>query len=382
MNFMSYLYIGIAVLLLSGLIVFLFLRKPKRRQSIQNEYIAGLQALVSGDQERALEKFRYVVRRDTDYVDAYILIGNIFRDRGSYENAIKVHRDLLVRPNLTVEQQKSILESLAQDYQLNKQPKWALSTCDKILELDKKSEWAKQFKQTIFEDMGDWQGAFEILRKNSTQPKEQKTLQLAAYKVMQGLQFAALHQEHEARLRYREAIKLNSGCKAAYMELVRSYVREDRHATAMKELKKFVQVAPEYVDIALSAFEDFLFEAGHFDDMALLYQQAISARPQSIGAYIGLAEIYQKKGELRKAVEICQKAQKYDADNLRIKSFLILTENKLQRYDKAAGMAATLAADYLKKPLIFRCSNCGYEQTDHNLRCPQCRTWNSVERKS
>ena len=382
MNFFSYIYLGIFVVLLLMLIVLVFRRKPKRRQSIQNEYIAGLQALISGDQDVALEKFRQVVRRDTDYIDAYILIGNIFREREAYENAIKVHRDLLVRPNLNSEQQKVILKSLALDYQMNGQPKWALSTCDKILDMDKKSEWAKGFKQTLFEDMGDWQGAFEILKKNGAPTKENKSLQLAAYKVKQGLQFVALKQEHEARLRFREALKQNSKYAPAFMELVSSYVREDRQSSALKELKKFVQASPLYVDVALRSFEDFLFDSGNFDEMETLYKQAITAEPANIGAYLGLAGIYEKKGELRKAAEVCQRALKYDDANLKLKFFLIRAENKLQRFDKAAEWATLIANVYLQNPIRFSCLHCGVEHDKHQLQCKKCRTWNSVEKVS
>lgn len=382
MNFVSYIYIAIFAVLLILLVIFLFRRKPKRRHSIQNEYIAGLQALISGDQEYALEKFRQVVRRDTDYIDAYILIGNIFRERSAYENAIKVHRDLLVRPNLNIEQQKEILKSLALDYQMNNQPKWALSTCDKILELDKKNKWAKQCKQTLFEDMGDWQGAYEILKKNGAMPKEEKALRLAAYKVQQGLQFAALKQGHEARIRYRDAIKSDAACLPAYMELVASYFREERHNSALKELKKFVQAVPGYADVALHEFEESLFESGHFDDIESLYKQALNAKPDNIGAYLGLAEIYDKKGEIRKATELCRRALKIDENNIKVKFFLIRAENKLQRYDRSAELANSVAETFLNQGVVYRCSQCGHEQGKLSLRCPECKNWNSLVRAS
>lgn len=382
MNLVSFIYIAIFAVLLILLVFFLFRRKPKRRRSIQNEYIAGLQALLSGDQEYALEKFRQVVRRDTDYIDAYILIGNIFRQRGANENAIKVHRDLLVRPNLNVEQQKEILKSLALDYQMNNQQKWALSTCDKILELDKKNKWARQFKLTLFEDMGDWQGAFEILRKNNAMPKEEKSLRLAAYKVEQGLQFSALHQEHEARIRYRDAIKYDSNCLPAFMELVASYFREARHNSALKELKKFVQAVPGYADVALQEFKESLFESGHFNDIESLYKQALTAKPDNIGAYLGLAEIYDKKGEIRQAAELCQRALKVDENNMKARFFLIRAENKLQRYDRSAELANAVAEKILNQRAAYRCSQCGHEQEKLSLRCPACRAWNAMERTS
>ncbi|RPI00876.1 MAG: hypothetical protein EHM72_08010 [Calditrichaeota bacterium] len=378
----SNLYLGIIVLLILASAVFLiFRRKPGHRKSVQNDYITGLHFLLWGDQDRALEKFRDVVRRDTDYIDAYVLIGNIFREKGAYENAVKVHRDLLIRPNLAVEQQKNILMNLAQDYYKNQQLKWALSTCDKIIELDKKDDWAKEFKLTIYEAMGDWQGAFEILRKHSRMEKSEKIVRLAACKVEQGLQLTALKQEHEARLCFREAIKWNGKCFPAFMELINSYIRDKRDADALKELDGLVQVLPEYADVALSHFEHTLFEMGKFEVIEKAYRQIIIDHPQMIHAYLGLAEIYEKKGEFRQAVELCNTALQQPGVHDRVKLMLIRLDTKLERFEQAARRAILLADEASARKYVFVCRECGVQQNSYFMHCPACSAWNSVEKR-
>lgn len=379
MNPMFYLYIAIFIVVLVLLAIFTFRRKPKRKQSIQRQYIEGLHALLSGDREHALETLRDVVRRDTDFIDAYIIIGTIFREKGRYENAIKIHRDLLVRPNLTRTQQKQILMNLAQDYYDNNQPKWALSTCDKLLELDKKDPWVREFKLELYEYMGDWQGAFDILKKNGGQ-KAEKNARLAAYKVEQGLQLVSMKQEHDARLRYREALKLKQNFFPAHMELVHSYIRDKRENDALKELKKLVQHIPEYADIALNTFEDLLFEMGHFDDIETFYKQIVQSNPKLMEAYLGLAEIYDKKGELRHASEICQQALKQQPNSLKVKLFLIKIERKLQRFEAAADYGAQVADAFLDKQYEFVCSECGHSNDHYFWHCPSCHSWNTAER--
>ena len=187
-------------------------------------------------------------------------------------------------------------------------------------------------------------------------------------------------ERHEARIRFRDAVKQDSGCFAAYMELVRSYVREERHASALKELRRLVQTLPRYADVALKTFEDFMFDSGHFDDIEALYKQAMNTHPENIGAYLGLAEIYDKKGEIRKAAEFCRQALKFDKNNLKVKLFLIRTENKLQRFERSAELANSIADSFLNEPTQFQCRECSHRQTDYFLRCPECRTWNSAEK--
>jgi lipopolysaccharide assembly protein B len=378
----SIYYIVVLIILAAAFLILLaFRRKPKRRTSVQNDYIAGLHFLLWGDQDRALEKFRDVVRRDTDFIDAYILIGNIFREKGSFENAVKVHRDLLVRPNLPLEQQKNILMNLSQDYYKNGQLKWAQSTCDKIIELDKKDEWAKEFKLTIFEGMGDWQGAFEILRKHSRFAKPARVARLALYKVEQGLQLAALNQEHEARLRYREALKWDEKCFPAFVELAQSYFREKKEEEALTELQRLLQALPEYADVALNTFENVLFEMGRFDEIEKFYRQIVESHPHLIEAYLGLAEIYEKKGELLKAVDLCNQALTHSEDNQKVKLMLIRLNSRLERFEAVAKLANEIAETVLTRKKDFVCSQCDFRRESFFWNCPSCHAWNSAVRK-
>jgi lipopolysaccharide biosynthesis regulator YciM len=380
MNSIYWLYIAVFILFIFLIVVLLFKRKPKRKQSIQVEYISGLRAMISGDMDRALERLRSVVRRDTDYIDAYILIGNIFREKKMYENAVKVHRDLLVRPNLNTEQQKSILSSLVLNYKYNNQPKWALSTCDKILELDKKNQFARDTKIGLYEDMGDWQGAFDILKKTNATDKARKNARLAAYKIEQGLQFVDLKEEHDARLRFREAIKQDNTCFAAYEQLVHSYIRENRDKDALKELKRLIQAVPDFADIAIKEFEGLLYDMGQFDEIENFYKQILQTNPKLTAAALALAEIYEKKGELVTAGEYARKVLQYDPGNAKIILFLIQIENKLRRYESSAQLATQLSKAWGDHKFVFSCSTCQHEQEKYFWRCPACQSWNSARR--
>ncbi|MBN1479404.1 hypothetical protein EH223_16425 [candidate division KSB1 bacterium] len=380
MNSVYILYIAVFVVLLVSIVLILFRRKPKRKKNIQAEYISGLHALIEGDNETALSRLRNVVRRDTDYIDAYIIIGNIFREKAMFENAIKVHRDLLVRPNLGLEHQRSILRNLVLDYKMNNQPKWALSTCDKILEIDKKNQWTKDIKLEIYEDMGDWQGAFDILKKNNTMDKAPKNARLAAYKVEQGLQLVALKQEHDARIRFREAIKLSDTCFAAYVKIIQSYIRENREKDALKELKKLLQTLPDYADIAVKEFEKLLYDMGEFGEIENFYKQIIHSHPQVTVAYLALAEIYKKQGELVKASEYARKVLQYEPKNFKVLLFLVQIENKLRRYESSAELAAQVAEIFSEKKYSFMCRECHQEFDHYFWRCDACSAWNSAER--
>lgn len=375
-----YFYAGALAVLLLIFVIIASRYKPQHKKSVQNEYISALHDLLEGNKQNALEKLKHVVRLDTGFIDAYILIGNIFRDSKIYDSAIKVHRDLLVRPSLSIDYQKKILSNLARDYQSAGQKKLALSTCEKLAELDKKDTWNQKFKLKIYEEMGDWQGSFEILKKLHHLDKKEKATRLAAYKVKQGLQLVELKQEHEARLSFREAIKLDSKFYPGYLELINSYIRDKRANDALKELKRFIQNSPEYSDLALTQLEVMLYDAGHFDNIEQFFKQVISVNPKIIQAYIGLASVYEKKGELIKASEMCRKALQQDKKNIKAKLLFIKINHKLQRYELVSQEANQLANEQLINAICFVCSECGFTQKSHFWHCPECGSWNSMKR--
>ena len=93
-----------------------FKRRPKPRKNTDSLYTDALNAMVRGDSDGAMRLLRNVVRQDTDHLDAYLQLGDILREEGNPQQAIKVHHSLTVRPGLSENFRMHIHKSLAQDY--------------------------------------------------------------------------------------------------------------------------------------------------------------------------------------------------------------------------------------------------------------------------
>jgi lipopolysaccharide assembly protein B len=66
--------------------------------------------------DKALEVFIRMVDMDADTVDTHFALGTLFRRRGETERAIKVHQNLVARPDLPREARARALNELAEDY--------------------------------------------------------------------------------------------------------------------------------------------------------------------------------------------------------------------------------------------------------------------------
>ena len=380
-NSLIYIIGGSAIILVIVILSLILGRKKKQPiNKAEQSYIKGLNLIIAGEPDKALEALRLSVRLDTGYIDAYVKIGDIMRKKGLADSAINVHRDLLVRPILTKEQRISINKSLAEDYKAAKNYTKSLEACERILSLEKQETWAKDFELGVYENMGDWQGAFDIVKKKNNLSKEEKNSRLACYKVEQGRYLCGARKEHEARLRFREAIKTDKNCIQAYLELSDSYMREKRASDASDALKKLLENNPKFSGLAFARLKQVLFELGNFSEIEKIYGDILKANPDVVDAYLGLAEIYEKKGEVLQAIDTCKKALTFEAERLDVKLLLVRLYSKLGRNEQSVEIASKLAMQFVQEKDNYLCEKCGYATRDYFWQCPNCTTWNSAKR--
>jgi lipopolysaccharide assembly protein B len=58
-------------------------------------YFKGLNYLLNEQQDQAIDAFIEAVQHDPDTSELHFALGNLFRRRGEYERAVRVHQHLL-----------------------------------------------------------------------------------------------------------------------------------------------------------------------------------------------------------------------------------------------------------------------------------------------
>lgn len=79
-------------------------------------YFKGLNFLLNEQPDKAIDAFIEIVKLDPETVDLHFALGNLFRRRGETERAIRVHSNLLARPDLPADQKVHAQYELGQDY--------------------------------------------------------------------------------------------------------------------------------------------------------------------------------------------------------------------------------------------------------------------------
>ncbi len=86
-------------------------------RALPRSYFKGLNFLLNEQPDKAIEAFIEVVKVDPETIELHFALGSLFRRRGEYDRAIRMHQNLLERPDLARRAEAcSALLELGQDY--------------------------------------------------------------------------------------------------------------------------------------------------------------------------------------------------------------------------------------------------------------------------
>src|SRR5213083_1214265 len=79
-------------------------------------YFKGLNFLLNEQPDKAIEAFIEVVKVDPQTIELHFALGSLFRRRGEVDRAIRMHQNLLDRPDLPSDKRTTATYELAQDF--------------------------------------------------------------------------------------------------------------------------------------------------------------------------------------------------------------------------------------------------------------------------
>ena len=82
-------------------------------RSAPKAYFMGLNYLLNEQQDEAIDAFIEAVQKGPDTSELHFALGNLFRRRGEYERAVRVHRHLLSRTDLSIADRDRAQHALA-----------------------------------------------------------------------------------------------------------------------------------------------------------------------------------------------------------------------------------------------------------------------------
>ena len=336
-------------------------------------YFKGLNLLLNEQQDKAIDAFIEAVQHDPDTSDLHFALGNLFRRRGEYERAVRVHEHLLRRADLPRSDRDRAQHALAQDF-LKAGLFDRAEAAYRQLEDTPFSSEARLALLTLYERSREWGAAIEMARKLEASATGSFATRIAHYACEQALEADARGDEaaaDEALVQARQAAPLAPRPLVIQGE---RQARRGRHDAALAAWSELMAVHPASFGLVASDYATSAIACGQQDvareRLRALYDQAPSV--DLLRARLRLEPSEQVKRDLTAAHLERQPSLSAVVDLLAE----VARQGQPASLDEVRRMQSVLSA--AAKPLQrYRCAACGFEAQHYFWQCPGCQGWDS-----
>lgn len=174
------------------------------RRDAPRAYFEGLSLLLNEQQDKAIDAFIEAVQLDPDTTELHFALGNLFRRRGEFERAVRVHQHLLSRADLGPADRDRAQHALAQDFDRAGLFDRAEAAWQALLGTPYEDE-ARLALLALFERSRDWTQAAATAAELEQRGGGSFATRIAHYRCEQALEADAAGQPDAARQALAEA---------------------------------------------------------------------------------------------------------------------------------------------------------------------------------
>jgi lipopolysaccharide biosynthesis regulator YciM len=307
-------------------------------------YFQGLNHLLNEQQDQAIDAFIEAVQQDPDTSELHFALGNLFRRRGEFERAVRVHEHLLARADLSQSDQHRARYALALDFL-------------KAGLLDRAEENLRMLRDTplqnqaglallnIHERARDWAAAGEVAQQ--------------------------LSQSGEGRFDVRLSHHLCEQAQALPAEATEERM-QGRTAQALDQRLNLARAMPQFAPLLAGRLAELAVSEGRVSEVRDWLQAQQEDAPSldvmealaRLDAALGLGDVQNRY------------AQHLNKEPSLVAARAWLAHEPLQHEAQRATLERALerAVQPLRR---YRCAACGFESQRHFWQCPGCQAWDS-----
>ncbi len=370
-----------------------FKKNQKKQRELSGHFVKGVNFLLNEEPDKALEVFLNYPDIDEYTVETYQLLGNLFRNRGEVDRALRVHQNLIARTNLSNQQKNKAMYSLGQDFFSAGMLDRAESVFKELLNNPGSNKHFSKASvctslRVIYEQTQEWDKAIDAMvcfKKLKTKEDDH----LADHKGLVAHYYCELADEALQKGNLHEVEQLLKNARHSHKQSARILslqgdvaFHQKHYPQALKKYLLAVKQDNRLLSMLFDKIELSAQESGDFDSLLTklinLYKKTrdhsafekvlIIAKKHQIKSSILDSLIISELSSKKLNIESIYNASKYiDADIGAVNS------------EEGISLLNHSLASYLHGVSAFRCSHCGYKMHNFLWRCPACHHWDSVE---
>ena len=336
-------------------------------------YFKGLNFLLNEQQDKAIDAFIEAVQNDPDTSELHFALGNLFRRRGEYERAVRVHEHLLSRGDLSTADRQRAQNALAKDYV-------KAGLLDRAEDALKKLEGtsfegqARLARLAIYERSREWPQAREVAEQLELSGEVSFSVRKAHYLCEQARELNAQGDAAGAAKLLETAMTETPDAPRPRLLLGQLQLNMGLAVQACETLGQLFDKGSVAAPLASSSLVRAALSAQRVPQMLQLLQTHYAQSPciDVMDAIVALEKANQASDE--------QARQRY-IEHLQKQPSLLAASRWLAGADlgdEATRSPVQKALEQASRPLArYRCAACGFEAKEHFWHCPGCQAWDS-----
>jgi len=334
------------------------------------DYLKGLNFLLNEQTDQAMEHFLKMVRVDDKTIETHFALGSLFRRRGEVDRAIRIHQNIMARPDLAAEQRDQAMYSLAKDYLHAGLLDRAESVFADLAEGSRYQVQALDSLCRIYEQEKEWQKAIDAGQKLEVLGGRSLELQIAHY-------YCELAEAEAAAGNFtaaRSYVKKSQTRRPRTLRgaLVRAHIAQKTNdkKTALKLYNRIIDESNYLIAETLPEIVGIYRSEQSVPQLDKALQALVERRPEML-SLVAYTAIVNDIGGIA-SVDAC--VEKYMRDEPTLGEFVDVQQLSNPQ-DDSFSRVRTALSKIAKSTPRYQCQECGFSSQRLLWQCPSCREW-------
>jgi lipopolysaccharide biosynthesis regulator YciM len=359
--------------------------KQKRKEHYQGhhisrEYVLGLNYLLNEQPDKAVDVFIKLLEVDTETVETHLALGSLFRRRGEVDRAIRIHQNIIARPQLSLAQRKEAMLALGQDYLSAGMFDRAEKVFIEVVDMGEKNEThSLNGLLAIYQQEKAWEKALSTTILLEQVLGHSMNVEKGHYYCEIAEQFVKQNQIEKAYQAIRQTLQVDPMSVRANMLLANLEMKTQRYRQAIKALRQVPKQDPEFFQEIIESLVMCYQQIDEMEECIDFLEQIVIEHPRTSAIFI-IAEHVKEQRDLDDAIDYVS-AQLGRYPSIRGLNKLIAwhLESARGKVREQLQMLYAITSKFLEKKPIYRCVHCGFSGKLLHWNCPSCKQWGKIK---
>lgn len=352
----------------------------KQNNNLSREYVVGLNYLLNEQPDKAVDVFIKLLDVDSETVETHLALGSLFRRRGEVDRAIRIHQNLIARPQLSLTERQEALRALGQDYMSAGVFDRAERIFLEAVKLGGNQEInSLQGLLAIYQQEKAWEKAIEVIQKLESSTGQSLHQQAAHYHCEIAEQALKANLLDKAQNATRQAILMDKQSVRASLLQATLDMKNNRYKQAIRSLKRVPSQDPEFLTEIIEPLVCCYRQLDAMNDCIEYLQQTLLTNPRASTIFV-IADYLQKEKNIDTAIDfVSEKLTTYPSIKGLNRLIFWHLESASGKVKTKLHILYNITSKFLENKPKYRCGHCGFGGKHLHWHCPSCKHWGKMK---